>query len=181
MTYKSFIAWIDSILEEVVNGDKNTMNTPSNSPANAPIIAQDASNALKLYTLSKSLLGQHLSLNDAVPWMVGCAEAISKLLVMDGITGIPAQGIEGTAALLTFLEQSKQFQEIFSYTQGAILIATTGTGNGKIRGHVGCCGLNAIMSNNSETGKWDTQWNIARWLAYYGGYGGIKTRYFLPI
>lgn len=137
--------------------------------------------AQRLYSLSRSLLGQHLSLNEAVPWMVGCMEAVSKLLVQFGTPGIPKAGIEGTAAGLAFLIQSPHFKEITAPQLGAILIAATGTGNGKIRGHVGCIGEYQIMSNNSETGKWDTQWTIDRWLAYYDTYGGIKTRYFLPI
>lgn len=137
--------------------------------------------AEQLYTLSKSLLDTHLSLNDAVPWMVGCMEAVSKLLVEFDISGIPAAGIEGTYDGLLFFEKSAQFQEIYTYTPGAILIAATGTGNGKIRGHVGVCGYNSIMSNNSETGKWDTQWDIDRFVAYYNGYGGIPIRYFLPV
>lgn len=137
--------------------------------------------AEQLYTLSKSFLGMHLSLNNAVPWGVGCAEAVSKLLKEFDITGIPAAGIEGTLALEQFMAGSAQFQEIYTYTPGAALVAATGTGNGKIRGHTGICGYNSIMSNNSETGKWDTQWDITRFLAYYETYGGMKVRYFLPV
>lgn len=134
-----------------------------------------------LYTLAKSLIGYHLTLNEAVPWGVGCAEAVSKVLTDFDISGIPHAGIEGTAALAAFLSKSQQFNEIYTYTPGAVLVAATGSGNGKIRGHTGICGHTTIMSNNSETGKWDTQWDIARWEAYYGGFGGIHTRYFLPI
>lgn len=137
--------------------------------------------ATLLYNLSKSLIGKHLSLNDNVPWMVGCAEAVSNLLQQFGVAHIPAHGIEGTYQLLQFLCESPQFQEIYTYTPGAIVIAATGTGNGKIRGHVGVCGNNQIMSNNSETGKWDTQWTSARWNDYYHTYGGIPVRYFLPM
>lgn len=134
-----------------------------------------------LYQLAKSLLGQHLTMNEAVPWMVGCMEAVSRILDSFGVPGIPVMGIEGTAAGLDFLIRSPRFKEIPDYEKGAVLVAATGTGNGKIRGHVGICGINQIMSNNSETGKWDTQWTVDRWLAYYGDYGGIKTRYFLPV
>lgn len=137
--------------------------------------------AEKLYALSKSLIGFHLSMNDAVPWGVGCAEAVSELLLKFDIAGIPKGGIEGTALLETFLINSAQFQEIYTYTQGAVLVAATGSGNGKIRGHTGVAGFNSIMSNNSETGKWDTQWDIARFVAYYETYGGMKVRYFLPV
>lgn len=135
----------------------------------------------QLYALSKSLIGTHLGKNTTIPWMVNCANACSDLLIRFGISGLPKKGIAGTAELLAFLEKSKDFKEVTAYEPGIIIISATGTGNGKIRGHVGCTGNNAIMSNCSETGKWDTRWNIARWNDYYHVYGGIPTRYFKPV
>jgi len=132
----------------------------------------------KLYALAKSLIGTHLSLDNTVPWMVGCGEAVSDLLKRFGIAGIPHLGIAGTAQFLTFLKNSNYFEEIHEYEVGAIIVNATGTGNGKVRGHIGVCGKNQIMSNNSETGKWDTQWTYDRWNAYYHVYGGIPTRFF---
>lgn len=172
--------WLDDLLTSI----ENKLRVPVPVvvlPVTPTPMPTTQTKAQQLYTLSKSLLGQHLSLNNAVPWMVGCMEAVSKLLVAFNVTGIPAKGIEGTYDGLTFFEHSPQFKEIYTYTPGAVLIAATGTGNGKIRGHVGICGENAIMSNNSETGKWDTQWDIARFTAYYTGYGAIPIRYFLPM
>lgn len=135
----------------------------------------------RLLVLAKSLLGKHLTLDESIPAMVGCAEAVSFVLRQFGFT-IPNGGIAGTASLLAFLLQYSGVKEVSSPTPGCLLVAATGTGNGKNRGHTGVMGENGIiMSNNSETGKWDTQWNLTRWLANYDGYGGIKTRYFQPI
>lgn len=142
----------------------------------------------ELYTLAKSLIGQHLTLNEAVPWMVGCAEAVSAVLHRFGTPGVPAKGIEGTAALLAFLTDSPAFQETNEYEPGNIIISATGTGNGRVRGHVGICGVNQIMNNNSETGKWGTTWSLngpaavgQNWTQYYHVYGGIPTRFFKPV
>ncbi len=184
MNWRGFVAWLDDLLEQIVHGDLHTEPATPLFLTPLPITKTTMpteTKAEKLYALSKHAVGIHLSLNDAVPWAVGCAEAVSKLLQEFGVMGIPARGIEGTAVLLDFLSKSAQFQEIYTYTPGAIILSATGSGNGKIRGHVGVCGNTAIMSNNSETGKWDTQWNIDRWEAYYGGYGAIPTRYFLPV
>lgn len=174
-----------AVVEEALQGDYIPPVVPETEPqeplSHNPSPMPIQTKADHLYVLSKSLIGQHLTLNEAVPWMVGCMEAVSKLLVEFDVTGIPPKGIEGTLAGLTFLEKSSQFQEIYTYTPGAIVVAATGTGNGKIRGHIGVCGHNSIMSNNSETGKWDTQWDISRFTAYYAGYGGIKIRFFLPV
>lgn len=136
-------------------------------------------NTEKLYALSKSLLGIHLGRDKSIPWGVNCANACTDVLIRAGVKGLPPKGIAGTAALLSFLEDSPEFQEVQEYTPGGVIINATGTGNGRIRGHVGLAGNNSIMSNNSETGKWDTQWNWTRWYNYYEKYGGISTRHFV--
>lgn len=136
---------------------------------------------VELYQLSKSLLGTHLGKDTSVPWMVNCANACSDLLIRFGISGLGSKGIAGTANLLKFLETTSQFEEVFEYTTGAVVISATGTGNGKIRGHVGICGNFVIMSNNSEAGRWDDQWNWERWHDYYTEYGGIPSRFFVPV
>lgn len=181
--------WNDfwKLIEEALQGDypvthDHTQQEPATETLpTKPTSMPTQTKAEQLYTLSKSLIGQHLTLNEAVPWMVGCAEAVSALLQRFNTAGIPPKGIEGTAALASFLASSKQFQEIYTYTPGAVIVSATGSGNGKVRGHTGVCGHNSIMSNNSETGRWDTQWSIERWTGYFGSYGQIPTRYFLPV
>lgn len=177
-----------STIEEALQGDYVPPQTPPLlpvPPVEPPLPVNPTpmpqTKAELFYAAAKAEIGVHLSLDEAVPWGVGCAEAISWLLKHFGVLNLPAAGIAGTAALADFLANSAQFQEIYTYTPGAILVAATGTGNGLIRGHTGVCGFNSIMSNNSETGRWDTQWNQERWVAYYEGYGGFKTRYFLPV
>lgn len=188
MWWKAFCQHFWAVVEEALQGDY-VPPEPAPQPPVVPVEVPLPTNptpmpptkAEQFYALAKAEIGVHLSLNEAVPWGVGCAEAVSWLLKHFGVLNLPAGGIEGTASLQAFLIDNPQFQEIYTYTPGAILVAATGTGNGKIRGHTGVCGHTSIMSNNSETGRWDTQWNEERWVAYYEGYGGFKTRYFLPV
>lgn len=133
-----------------------------------------------LYQIAKENLGRHLTLNEAVPDEVGCAEAISYCLEQLGMP-LPSGGIAGTASLLTFLEQSGYFTEETSGEPGDIIISATGTGNGTIEGHVGDMGINGIMSNDSASGLFLERWTLPRWIAYYQVAGGIPTRYFRPI
>lgn len=133
----------------------------------------------QLYDLSKSLLGTRLGRDKSIPWMVNCANACTDVLIRLGVKGLPTKGIAGTSALLSFLEDSPEFSEVQEYTPGAVIIAATGTGNGRIRGHVGICGNHVIMSNNSESGFWDDHWDWTRWNNYYTQYGGIPTRFFI--
>lgn len=175
------------------------LRTPKNEPIMTPIEPKELdtpvspetpavnSNASQLYIAGKASLGKRLTLNSAVPINLGCAQAVSKLLSTVKFTAIPKRGIDGTASLLKWCEENPLlFEKLDEPEKGAIIISPTGKGNGLTRGHTGICGElgkmfpndYAVMSNNSSTGKWDTQWSLNRWQEYYGGYGGLPVYYF---
>lgn len=134
---------------------------------------------LQLADYARSCLEQHLTLDESVPWGVGCAEAISKVLQDFGITGIPMKGFPGTVGIGAFLRGSSEFRATTIMLPGVVILEETGTGNGKIRGHIGIVlDATTIASNNSETGKFSTQWTIQRWDDYYRKFGGIPPQLF---
>lgn len=127
----------------------------------------------KLYGIAKSLLKKHLTLNNSVDKNVGCAQALSYLLKEAGYP-IPKGGISGTYSLYEWLV--KNFHKTDKLEPGCILISVTGTGNGKVRGHVGVVLDDEVLaSNNSSTGLLDTHWKYENWLAYYTQVGKLKT------
>lgn len=133
-----------------------------------------------LYENAKKYRGLHIFLNPLVDPRLGCATAVSYVIQKTKFTAIPKGGIDGTAALLNWFEShSDLYREVDEYETGAIIISATGTGNGKVRGHVGICGNNCIMSNNSQDGTWSEHWDKDSWLSYYERYGGIKTHFFI--
>ena len=180
-------AWIKDFLLELedsftIKRDTISLDYTTNlvlkTPPNMPLEAsQTNANALKLYNTAKGCLGQRMTLNYSVPAEVGCAEAVSAVLRTDGIS-VPSKGIAGTSNLLTWLKANPLFQEITTPDQGCIIISATGTGNGKIVGHVGIVGLHGIMSNDSNTGLFLELWTLDKWDTYYHIYGGIPTRFF---
>lgn len=132
-----------------------------------------------LYTVSKGLIGKHLTLNPLVDSRLGCAQALSYVLKQVKWTSIPKHGIDGTAGLLEWFKgHIELFKEVDTPTVGTIILNVTGTGNGRARGHTGVVGKNSIMSNNSQSGLWDTHWDLDTWKAYYEKFGGMKTHYF---
>lgn len=143
-------------------------------------------NATKVYNVAKASLGKHISLNDAVPHDVGCAEAISYVLQKAGIQDIPSAGIAGTATLYQFLSTNKQFLRLSSPEKGAIIISPTGSGNGLVEGHTGILGGWSLMywgdygicSNNSDSGLFLELWSLRRWKQNYGIYGNLPVAYF---
>jgi hypothetical protein len=138
-----------------------------------------------LYTQAKLSLGKHMTLNEAVPARVGCAEAVSAVLALAGITDAPA-GIAGTASLYTWLSTNPRFELISQPEEGAVVVNPSGSGNGSIEGHTGIFGafnvafLNdwGIMSNDSASGKFLERWNWTRWQAYYVSAGGLPAHIF---
>lgn len=139
-----------------------------------------------VYTQAKLSLGKHMTLDNAVPAEKGCAEAVSAVLALAGISD-GSQGIAGTSALYTWL--TTHFTPITAPEQGCIIISPTGMGNGSVEGHVGCVGgFNVafpndfgIMSNDSASGKFLETWSLARWHAYYGGVGNLPVLFFRPV
>lgn len=134
----------------------------------------------QIYSHAKLNLNVHLTLNNAVPAEVGCAEAVSKVLSLAGIP-VPPGGIPGTYALYEWLDTNPLFEKIDAPEQGAIIISPTGMGNGSIEGHVAICGAYGqmypidwgLMSNDSASGKFLETWSWERWKAYYGTLGGL--------
>ncbi len=165
----------DDITEVLLQTHQEAQNTPQEAP-----VATTKTKGQVLYETAAQCLGQHMSLNNAVPISVGCAEALSAVLKKAGFS-VPKLGIAGTTQMLAWLETNPAFVEVSSYKRGQIIISATGTGNGKIRGHCGVEGDKGIMSNESQSGLWKEQWDIDSWNSYYERYGGIPTRYFQAI
>lgn len=134
----------------------------------------------ELYLEAKSSLHKHMTLDSSVAAEVGCAEAISAILALIGVSDGP-QGIPGTAALDAWLHGDSRFEKISLPEAGAIVVSPTGQGNGSIEGHTGIFGEFGvafpedwgIMSNDSASGFFLETWNLRSWNAYYVAQGGL--------
>ncbi len=132
----------------------------------------------KLYILAKHYIGSHLGLDTSIPNDVNCANTVTNLLILAGITGLPPKGIAGTAAFYEWLKVNKQFKVVAVPLAGDVIISPTGYGNGSVTGHTGIVGEDNILSNYSPTGKLDTKWTLAKWQAHYGKEGQLPVKFF---
>lgn len=133
----------------------------------------------QIYTLAKNSLGKHITLDSDIPNEVGCAEAISYILNLAGIAGIPQQGFAGTFDLYTWLKNNPDFTLQTAPSAGAIIISPTGTSTlNSPHGHVGICGEFGILSNDSNTGLFLEVWTVEKWQEYYAGVLGFPIYYF---
>lgn len=124
---------------------------------------------------SQLCVGVDLSM--IAPDELGCAESVSRLLnTLDEQTPI----VLGTWTLNDYILKNKNRFEILNKAEdGCIVIAVTGTGNGKIKnGHVGFYVKGRVLSNNSYTGKFDNHYPLEAFVARYYGVGGFTIRFY---
>jgi len=136
-----------------------------------------------LYQTAKDALGKTLVRDNEATEIdeaeVGCARAVNFL--HKKTFGKEIGGGASTLKLYQALMTDLTFEEIQEAETGAIVISPTGMGNGKIVGHVGICGAQGIMSNDSRKeyrGTWRLNFSYQFWSAYYHARGGLPILYF---
>lgn len=134
------------------------------------------SNREKLYQEALTWIGKDASPNNSAPQELSCAESVSNI-VRKVLPDFPM--ILGTAELLGRLKNDPRFKATLDPKEGNIVINSTGSGNGTIRGHCGIFTTNEqIMANNSNTGLWDVKYTALTWKNYFRLKGGMPTHYF---
>lgn len=123
-------------------------------------------------------LGKDVSPKDLAPDSLGCAESVTNLLKQK-YPETPI--ITGTITLYEYLKNAKnRWKETATPVPEAVVISHTGSGNGSVRGHTGILDENLnIMSNDSRTGKWITNYSLDTWRKRYVIGGGMKMRFFV--
>lgn len=138
----------------------------------------------QLYEASKSLLGQQLCKNP----VLGCTESISK--VINKAFG-EHLAYDGTAQIYTeYLIVNSHWLEVTESEAGDIVVYVSGT-NTNLRvqhGHILVQGKNIspdgsvyMMSNNSNTGFYDTHLTKKMCVDYFQTFGGFEPHYFRRI
>ncbi len=135
----------------------------------------------KLYVFALSQLGIDITPDDIVPDEYDCADTICAILKNFGqdIGNFPS-----TLDLYGKLKINSAFREVWEPLRGDIIISPTGYRNGSgteniPNGHVGIVGEGGIiMSNSSATGKFETNFTLAKWMARYVVKGGYPVFYF---
>lgn len=166
---------------DIIPKPPQTHPEPPKTPKEAPLPPKPAerpmptkSNREKLYDAAYASLGIHRGRDTSVDKSVNCANALTDVMIRAGVPGLPPKGIASTASLYAWLLRSKDFEKMGEPEAGDICIYPTGYGNGSIRGHAFVKGKFQMMSNNSETGLWDNQWDSLEAAdRYYTGHGGI--------
>lgn len=142
-------------------------------------------NGMKLYLMGKSLLHQRIIANNAADdfGVLGCAETINELARR--AWGHPIGGGLSTAAMWECLKDTSKFTNVLpAYaTAGDIIISPTGSHPRAVlqHGHVGLVAQFGILSNSSETGTLEENYNIKSWVNYYTNYGGLPTFVYRPV
>ena len=132
-----------------------------------------------LYGQARLFLGRDASPLDLVNDDLGCAESVSCIIAK--VTQFPI--ITGTSSLNAYLARDPRFQNRNDdFAPGTVIVSPTGSGQAKIRGHVGIFGENeTIMSASSIDGLWKQNFTLQTWRRYYEEAGGLETFYYTLI
>lgn len=128
----------------------------------------------KIYNTAVANLGQHLTLDPSVAFEVGCAEAVSKVLQLAGVQGIPQRGYAGTDDLFQWLKVNKNFVQTAQPQWGGIVVSPT---IGSNHGHCGIILKRGIASNDSSNGKFNENYSVDSWVNVFEN-KGLATYYF---
>lgn len=129
----------------------------------------------EIYNVAAANLGRHLTLNNSVSEEVGCAEALSWILLNAGFN-IPAGGIANVNGLIDWMLQNG-FEELHAPITGAIIAAHNPDRNNPNFAHIGVCLKTGIGSNTSANGLFQENYSYQGWNNYFGSHGS-HTRYF---
>lgn len=136
-----------------------------------------------LYKSALRFIGVDASPSDLADDEYGCADTICSILrnTFGSSMGIPYT--VSTNTMYKSLKYSLGYEQINKPQKGCIIISPTGYGNGGLsNGHVGIVGENnTIMSNNSYTGNFESNYTIDTWKARYVDIGGYPMYYFKKI
>ncbi len=175
--------WLDNLLlafEEALKGPVEAPKQPPQQPLAPKPMPTTQTKAEQLYTLAKSLLGKRLTLDSSVPPALGCAEAVSFCLHSLDPVLVPSKGLQGTMALLKWMQNNQQhFTPVTRPSLGTIIVSPTGMGkNPSDHGHTGLVAKEGILSNESQSGLFREQWTLDAWDAYYVKALGFHVFYF---
>lgn len=134
------------------------------------------SDGLKIYQIALSCLGTDASPNDLAPDELGCAETVSTII---NKASFKMPIILSTREFYNYLNTN--WLQVSVPLPGDIILSPTGFGgkNGVANGHTGIVGTGeAIMSNNSSTGKFERNYTLASWKARYADKGGYPVWFF---
>jgi len=141
-----------------------------------PIVKQETKNDI-LYKTALRLLNTDASPKDMVDDDVACVDTLNNVYKTAFGTEI-SRNVVSTIALYDILVKDKRFYRTTEPIKGTIILCVTGTGNGKMLGHVGIQGIHKIISNDSTTGLLKDRYSYQTWYNRYVKLGGFKMHFF---
>ena len=148
---------------------------PKIEPMPEPIPEENRNSKLIRIADALTLLNIDVTPEDKTPDEVACVESFCE--VMNKV--IPFPRLTYTPDLVRELKRDERFEATLDFNEASIIVSATGTGNGTMKGHCGIVGTNnEIISNNSNTGKWEYNYTINSWVARYRTKGGMPVLLF---
>jgi len=164
-------------IHEPLPPPRPTILSPDWKPAQTPKIepvAPQPTTREKVYDYAKKCLNKDIA---ATQNELGCAESVSYVLKKVAVADFPAKGFLSTTDFNRWL--AKYATRIDTPEFGDIIISPTGMSTkGAAHGHIGICGKQSIISNNSANGLFQDHLDRKTWDAYFGKKLGFPTFFY---
>lgn len=146
---------------------------PIEPPVPAPKVETAAE---RLVEAGVAALGMDMTPDDKVPDEVACVAQLVAIVPAEfGLS----RSLTYTPNLKNALDANPKFKRVQDPHRGTIVVSVT---EGEQHGH---CGLyledDSIASNNSNNGKWEVNFNRAKWRSYFGDKLGLKGYLYDPV
>ena len=133
-----------------------------------------------IYKIATDSIGLDVTPLDDVDDVVACAETVTTILSRAGAMN---RIIAGTWTLENYFMTDKHWIPVAKPRAGDVVISATGTSrkgrNAPFRGHTGIVGMNGtIMSNNSYSGLWQSNYTLTSWKNRYVSKGGYPMQFY---
>ena len=131
-----------------------------------------------IHSIALDSIGLDASPNDVAPDELGCAESVTEILQLAGVMSY----VEiSTYRLYDYLKNSKNWELVETPEPGDIILSPTAYSTKRpvpFPGHVGIVGQNnTVMSNDSATGKFMSNYTLESWAGRWKKRGGYPVQY----
>lgn len=132
-----------------------------------------------IHRVALNSLGMDASPNDTAPDELGCAESVTEILKAAG--AMPYVEIS-TYRLYNYFKADKNWTLVEDPQPGDVILSPTGYSTkvpAPFPGHVGIIGKNGtIMSNDSATGRFMSNYSLDTWRGRWVKRGGYKMLFY---
>lgn len=170
-----------AVVEEALQGDYIPPVAPETEPQEPlPTKPVPMTNSEKLYNVAFTCIGKDMSPLDVAPDSLGCAESLNGVYFKAfGERLGTGAALTSTKALYESMLKDERLEQVTLPEKGVMVLSPSGySDKGAKHGHCGIWGNFDVMSNDSNSGLWMSNYTHEAWDNVFVKTLGFPTFYF---